>query len=113
MWPQVQSVFLNWMDTVQMKVIKQAVVDFEPQDDVLAVLTFDAVIQAISPKVVSRKPENERAWKWWEMWTTVKIESDTVIQDPNGAVFRVASTQDWSQGGFFHSEMTEQPRGDN
>lgn len=111
MFPNVSSVFFNWTSTVQMKVINKEAVDFELVEDTLGIDTFEAVIQALSPKEVQRKPENERIWKWWEMWSTTHIEKDTVIQDPNGVEFRVQSTQDWSQGGFYHSELTEQPRG--
>lgn len=94
-----------------MKLIRTTAVNFEAQENVEGILTFPAVIQALSPKVVERKPENERAWKWWEMWSTTHIEKDTVVQDPNGVEFRVNSTQDWSQGGFYHSEMVQQPTG--
>lgn len=111
MFPNVSSVFFNWTESVQMKVIKQGVSDFEPLDEVVGVLTFEAVLQPLHAKIVQRKPENERAWKWWEMWATTEIQSDTIIQDPDGTQFRVQSTRDWSQGGFFHSEITEQPDG--
>lgn len=109
MFPQVQSVFLNWTSTVQMQIVEKEAVDFEMQPDILNIKTFEAVIQAQKPQVVQRKPENLRIWKWWDMWTTEFIPSDTVIQDPDGIRYRVQSTNDWSQGGFYHAELTEQP----
>lgn len=111
MFPQVQSVFNNWTSTVQMEIIKQVPVDFESQEQIQGIQTFQAVIQAMSPKEVQRKPEGERSWKWWKMWSTTHIQSDTVIADPNGVQFRVTNTQDWSQGGFFTSDIVEQPVG--
>lgn len=111
MFPQVSSVFFNWTSTVQMQIIKKVATDFELQEDIQGIVTFDAVIQAMKAREVMRKPENERIWKWWTMWSQRRIEIDTVIQDPNGVQFRVQSIEDWSQGGFYKSELTEQPKG--
>lgn len=109
--PQVSSVFFNWTSPVQMKVISTLPVDFEAQDNVLDVVTFEAVVQAMRSKEIDRKPENERSWKWWDMWSTVSFPDNTVVQDPDGLQFRIRKTTDWSQAGFFHVEMTEQPNG--
>ena len=110
MFPQVSSVFMNWTSQVQMRVVRKVAVDFEMVPDTLGVDTFEAVIQAMKPRDVERKPEGLRQWKWWDLWTTTNVPADTVLQDPDGVEFRVQSVTDWSQGGFFHIEMTEQPR---
>lgn len=111
MIPQVSSVFLNWTEQVQMKVIQKEAVDLELSEKTLAVVTYEAVMQPMPPQKVERKPEGLRTWKWWESWSTTELEVDTVVQDPAGVQYRVQSKQDWSQGGFFHYEMTEEPRG--
>lgn len=92
-----------------MQIIKQVPVDFESDEVIKGIVSFEAVIQAMSPREVQRKPEGERRWKFWDMWSTIYIQPDTVIQDPNGIQYRVQSTQDWSQGGFFKSDLVEQP----
>ncbi len=111
MMPNVASVFMNWMSQVQMKVITVEPVDFEAFEETDNILTFMAVIVPMKPTTVQRKPENLRIWKWWEMWSTVKFRDNTVVQDPNGVEFRIESVEDWSQAGFYHSEMVEQVRG--
>lgn len=111
MIPKVQSAFLNWTSAVQLRVVKPTAVDFEAFEDPLEIITFQAVIQPMPPQKVDRKPEGLREWKWLEMWTTMQLELDTVAQDPDGVQYRIQSRQDWSQGGFFHYDMTEQPRG--
>lgn len=111
MFPNVSSVFNNWTSSIQMQIISKVPVDFESDEVIKGIVSFEAVIQAMSPREVQRKPEGERAWKWWKMWATTHIQSDTVIQDPNGVQFRVTNTQDWSQGGFFTSDIVEQPVG--
>lgn len=110
--PQVSSVFFNWSSSVQMKIVNQRPVDFELQEDVTAVPTLDMVLSVQSPRAVQRKPEGERRYKWYEGWTTAAIKVDQVLQDPQGLQFRVQSVYDWSQGGFFHCELVEQPHGE-
>lgn len=111
MMPQMQNTLLNWGEWVQMKIISKQPVDFEVQDNVLAVLTIDMMLTAMKSKDVNRKPEGERIWKWWNGITRETIESDTVLQDPNGVEYRVMNTNDWSQAGFFLCELVQQPQG--
>lgn len=111
MFPQVSSVFFNWTNAVQMRVVRKVAVDFEMEPDTLGVDTFEAVVQAMKSRDVDRKPEGLREWKWWTMWSVVRLPADTVVQDMNGVEFRVQSVEDWSQGGFYKTDMTEQPRG--
>lgn len=111
MMPQLSSAFFNWQSAIQMKVINKKAVDFELQEDVAAVVTFDAVIQAMKSRDVDRKSEGERTWKWWTMWSETKVQIDTTIQDPDGVEFKVQSVENWAQGGFYKYELTEQPKG--
>lgn len=110
MIPQLAVGLLGWTIPVQLRVVSTTAVDFEPVEQVLDVVWFDASMQALSPKAVNRKPEGERIWKWWEAWTTKKIADDSVVQDQDGTQYRVRSSTDWSQAGFYHYEMTEQPK---
>jgi hypothetical protein len=109
MFPNVAEAFSDWTSAVQMKVVNKEAVDFEVNEQVLKVVAFDAVMQPIPPQRVDRKPEGQRIWKWWEMWADTSLAPDTVVQDQNGLQFRIQSVQDWSQAGYFHYELTEQP----
>lgn len=109
--PQLGTSFFNWLSPVQMKVVQQEPVDFEASAEVLAVPVVEMVIQPMPPRKVDRKPEGIRDWKWYEGWTTSRVEVDAVLQDPDGLQFRVETLYDWSQGGFFHLDLVEQPPG--
>lgn len=109
MFPNVNSVFSNWTSPVQLRLVSRSVSDFEAKETTLDVVPFEAVMQAMRNQQVDRKPEGERQWKWWDVWTDKKIALDSVVQDQNGAQFRVRSVNDWSQAGFFKYEMTEKP----
>lgn len=108
-FPNVSAVFAGWTSPVQMKVISKTAQDFELNEETLAVVEYEAVMQPMPPQKVDRKPEGERIWKWWESWSVTRLQPDTVVQDQDGVQFKVQSVQDWGQGGFFHYELTEQP----
>jgi hypothetical protein len=111
MLPNLASALLSWGSLVEMQIVRTTAVDFEPQTEVLNILTVSMTLQAMRPRDVVRKPENERRWKWWTGWSTAKLTADTVLQDPDGLQFRVQSVEDWSQSGFYKYELTEQPVG--
>lgn len=109
MFPNVLAAFADWTQPVQFKLVNKKAVNHELVEEVLAVVPFDAVMQPLPPLKVDRKPEGLRQYKWWEVWSTTKIAPDSVVQDQNGLQFRVQTVQDWSNAGYFHYEMTEQP----
>jgi len=111
MIPQVASSFLGWGFTVDMKVVRTTPVDFEPSVEVLNVVSVQGSLQPMKPRDVQRKPEGERTWRWFTFWSTSKPEIDTVLQSPDGVTYRVQSVEDWSQAGFWKSELTQQPAG--
>lgn len=110
MFPNMMSVFAGWTSPVQLRVVSRVAVDFEAEENILDVVTFEAVMQPMPAQEISRKPEGERAWKWWEAWSNTRLERDAVVQDQDEKQFRIQSIQDWSQAGYFHYSMTEQPK---
>lgn len=109
MIPNLSAVFSGWTTSVQLRVVTSTAVDFEAFDDVKGIVYDDAVMVPMPPQKVDRKPEGMRVWKWWEVWSKTKYAPDSVVQDQNGLQFRIQSVQDWSQCGFYHYDMTEQP----
>lgn len=92
-----------------MKVINTTAVDFEAQENTLAVPVLEMVIQFQSPQAVQRKPEGERQWRWLDAWCKQEILIDTELQDPDGVQYRVQSVNNWSQGGFWHAQLVQSP----
>lgn len=109
MFPQMASVLNGWTKPSQMREVTQSAVDFEVSETVIAIVWFDVQLTPMSAQKVDRKPENLRAWKWWEAYTTENIKPDTVVEDFEGMQFRVQEKYDWEQAGFFRYELTEQP----
>ncbi len=94
-----------------MKIIVKTPADFEVFEDTTGIVTFPAMLVPMKAREVNRKPEGERSWRWVSMWSTTKVEIDTVLQGPDGIEYRVQGITDWSQGGFYETDLTEQPRG--
>ena len=110
MFPQLQSVLLGWTTPVQLRIVNKTPADFEVFENPIDVVVFDAMMVPMPDQKVNRKPEGLRIWKWWEVWTTTKIELDSVVQDEEGLQFRVQSRSDWGAAGFYHYDFTEQPK---
>ena len=109
MYPQMTSAFFGLLDTVQMQVINKTVVDFDVNETVLDVVTFDAVLQVMKPEDVNRKPEGLRQWKFYDMWTDFNLKLDTPVQGPDGTQFRVQDVEPWELAGFFKYSLVQQP----
>lgn len=100
----------NWGDTIQLKIVKNNVVDFQVQEQGLDVIEFEAVLQPMPAQKVDRKPEDLRNWKWWTMYTEQRLDADDVVQDADGLQFKIQSREDWRKAGFFKYELAEQPK---
>lgn len=109
MIPNVMSALNNWTTPVQMRLVSRVAVDFEAVENVLAINGFEAVMEPMPSQKVDRKPEGERSWKWWEVWSTTKLVTDDVVQDQDGLQFRVQSVTDWSQAGYYEYSMVQKP----
>lgn len=109
MIPNLMSVLYNWTEPTQMKRLKKLVSNFEVNEQVQAVETFEGLLTAMTEQKVNRKPENERDWMWWSMWSTFELQLDDLVQDDRDRVFRVGSRRDWSKAGFYEYDLTETP----
>ena len=108
--PQMRNaVASGWGRRVQLAVIGKQIDDFELAETTLLVRNFVGIFQPMKPREVAINPEGQRKWKWWEVHSTFKLEADFVVQDAAGLQYRVREVYDWSQAGFYHYSMTEQP----
>ena len=76
-------------------------------DAVKPTLFFDGVLEPIHSKDLLIKPEGQRSWKWWVLFTDLKLEVDNIIRDPEGKNFRIMTSEDWRQAGYFKYTLTE------
>ena len=72
-------------------------------------ITLDMNLQPLQPEKVNRKPEDQRAWKWFQIITTkasqtLKIDDLVIIK---GRRFRLESAQNWEDDGYRRYECVE------
>jgi len=64
--PQIVDALSDWQDPITLGVVTQTWSEGDKVETV-SQITFTGVIQPLSPKQLSFKPEGERAWKWLQI----------------------------------------------
>lgn len=111
MMPSMASAIMGFEETMQFTIVNKQVVDHEISESskTPVILWFEGNIQPLHSKELLVKPEGERKWKWWSLFTEMDLEVDTIIADRNGVQFRVMASNDWSQAGYQQYQLTEGP----
>lgn len=106
--PYVGKVLNGWTKKTQCYFVTQTIVDYVPVNTA-QVKTISLFIAPLRPSEVQRKPENERAWKWFSILEPVRY-SELRINDlilVNGVFFRIDSKQPWDDAGYRRYHATE------
>lgn len=95
--------------TVRLTLEAQAptIVDFEVVDAGSGPVPFDGVLEPFRPQRLMVKPEGQRDWRWWTLWTVMDIPTGAIVIDPDGVRFKVVSRTPWYGAGYFEYELTE------
>jgi len=109
-FPNVSDAFWDWTSPVIFKLVTTTIADYEVTEVPLNDVSFDAVLEPLNPRKLMVKPENQRTWKWWTMWTTFSLQVGQVVQDPSGSQFRIMSQSDWRNGGHLEYEVVQDPQ---
>lgn len=108
-FPDMSEVLDDFSEPIHFAKICKTVEDYEAVDTVKEVVGFDGVLQPIPPQKLKVKPEGQRSWKWYTLWTENILKLDDVVQDDDGLQYRVMSVSDWSKGGYTQYELTQGP----
>lgn len=111
MMPNMSSTLAGFEETVVFEIVKTTVVDHDvvQTSKVAPTLYFEGVLLPITPQKLLVKPEGERKWKWWTLYTDLRLATDDIVKDEQGALYRVMSINDWRQAGYYQYELTEGP----
>lgn len=105
--PQLDEAIFDLTEPVQFEVIAKSVDDFEAKETVKNKIIFQANLQPLPSRKLIIKPEGQRSWKWWTMYSKSNINLDWILQDQNGRLFRVMNNADWNRSGYYEYELTE------
>ena len=106
-WPHVLQVLGRWNRQVKLEVIKKVVSDFDVKETVVVEQAFWAILTPMVTQKLLLKPEGQRSWKYWSMWSKTDLKLDWMLRDEQCKEYRVMEKTDWRQAGFFEYELAE------
>lgn len=108
-FPNMAEAFFDWDMGVQFKVVNPVVADFEVTDTPIADVVFRGVVQPIPATKLMVKPEGQRQWKWFTLWTVQRLALDSNLKDDCGNEYRVMRDNNWQAAGYQEYEVTQGP----
>ena len=105
--PDVSEAIFDLSDQVELFLVSKGVSDFEVVQVDHEPEQFDGVLQPLDATEVSMKPENQRTWRLWHLWTDKDMPLDSIFMDTSGAKYRILSKQNW--GSYFEYDAKENP----
>jgi hypothetical protein len=103
--PNMTEVLYGHMRPVVFSRVKTAIVDFKSVQTEYPLETH-AVIQPLSLRELTIKPEGERSWEWLAVFATTDLalaNGDIIIH--KGRRYRVMGFWDWSHAGYYRYEI--------
>lgn len=98
-------------DTAQFAVIRKEAVDGEVVETKADIDYFQGALQPLPARKLLIKPEGQRSWNWWSMWTERKLKLDDEVEDAEGLRYRVMSMSNWNpNGGYFEYDLAQEPK---
>jgi hypothetical protein len=106
-FPDVSDAFWGLTEPTRFQVATRVPVDYEASETLAPPVTFDGILQPETTQKLLVKPEGERRWKWFRLYTTQELALGDAVTAYDGKTYQVMSKDDWSQGGHFAYELTE------
>lgn len=103
------SAFWNWTEPIQFNLVSRAAVDYEAIETLETQTVFDGVVEPLKPRDLLIKSEGERKFKYWNLWTEQELKPDDIVQDEQGAQYRVTQKSDWRSGDYQQYEIMQTP----
>jgi hypothetical protein len=106
--PNVSGAFRGWTKRREVRLVTKSVVNHLVQS-IAQIVKLDLVVQPLQPEKVRRKPEEQRAWKWFSIITKASnpelpIDSQIWV---DGIAYKIESRQPWTEAGYRRYEATQ------
>lgn len=106
--PTVSGAFRGWTKRRTVRIVTKAVVNHVIKQTA-EIVTMDIMISPLRPEEVNRKPEEQRAWKWYSFLVKgntreLPIDAQLVVGD---LAYRIGARQPWTEAGYRRYHATE------
>jgi len=110
--PRVEGAFRGWTKRREVWIITKTVENFLTRQTA-EIVTMDIMVAPLKPEEVRRLPEDQRAWKWFDVLVKASSRPLTVdCQIKVGDIFYlIDSIQPWSEAGYRRYLATENVTG--
>lgn len=92
--------FAEWSEATTFTLIDKTVVDHQIAETPKPV-EFDMLLVPMKAQQVDRKPEGQRAWRWWTGISEYELKIDDEVVDEDGLHFRVQEKDNYKIAGFY------------
>lgn len=101
--PQMGDALQGWLTTIQLVNITQSIVNDGEVSEKASQISFEAVVQPLSPRTIALKPEGQRDWKWLQLHLPVNApfklkENDRIMY--NCCIYKIMADRDYSAEGY-------------
>ena len=105
--PNVSGAMDNWYQPMIFGIIVKSTVNFELQETI-SNLSFQGLWQPLRPQQLKMKPEGERKWRWFQVFSNpaLVLDIDSIITYL-GTNYRVMGKEDFSLEGYARYELLE------
>jgi hypothetical protein len=107
MIPRVSDALWGIQGQMKFRRVTKDPVDFQMEELTSDATTFFAVMAPIPEQKLLVKPEGQRSWMWWSLWTRTALNVDDIVVDAANVRFRVMSVHQWGAAGFREYQLTE------
>jgi len=110
--PRVENAFRGWTKRREVWIITKTVENFLTRQTA-EIVTMDIMVAPLKPEEVKRLPEDQRAWKWFNILTKstnrpLEIDSKIKVGD---IFYLIDSIQNWNEAGYRRYKATENVTG--
>lgn len=111
MMPNVSSAIRHFEETLQFQIVKKTVTDGDLAEtsEVKVPLWFEGALIPMNPRELLVKPEGERKFKWWTLFSDLDLKVDWIVKDEHGVLYRVMNTTDWRSAFYRQYQLIEGP----
>ena len=105
-FPDMGDAFTEWSDATTFMLIDKTILDHKTIETKKPV-EFDMLLVPMKAQQVDRKPEGQRAWRWWTGVSEYELGIADEVVDEDKVRYRVQGKGNYKIAGFYAYELIE------